>query len=255
MTRRDLPDSRRLGPAVRLPPRKVLRDEVLLVLALSLAASAAYALVDLLTRPVKGAAAPVFTAAPLVYQLLDIATSLVPVGLAVHFLHRSRESAATIGLDASRPGADTALGVLLAAAVGAVGLGMYAGAVQLGVNRFVIPTPPLGRWWTVPVLLLAAARSGLLEEVIDCGYLLHRLGQLGWGPGRAVAASALLRASYHLYQGLGGFVGNLALGVFFGAIWQRSRRTTPLVIAHFLIDTAAGLGYIALRGKVAWLPR
>jgi hypothetical protein len=29
----------------------------------------------------------------------------------------------------------------------------------------------------------------------------------------------------------------------------------PLVIAHFLIDAVAGLGYLVLRGKVSWLPR
>jgi membrane protease YdiL (CAAX protease family) len=90
--------------------------------------------------------------------------------------------------------------------------------------------------------------------VIVCGYLLRRLDQLGWSPGRALAASALLRASYHLSQGFGGFVGNLALGLFFGRIYQRRQRTTPLVVAHFLIDAGAGLGYLALRGRLSWLP-
>src|SRR6266487_3198147 len=108
---------------------------------------------------------------------------------------------------------------------------------------------------TVPVLLLGAARSGLLEEVIVCGYLLRRLDQLGWSKGRALWASALLRGAYHLYQGYGGFAGNVVLGLFFGRVYQRRGRTTPLVIAHFLIDAVAGLGYLALRGKVSWLPR
>jgi hypothetical protein len=43
-----------------LPPRRVLRDEVLLVLGLSLAASAVYALVDLLSAPLRGVIAPLF---------------------------------------------------------------------------------------------------------------------------------------------------------------------------------------------------
>ena len=237
-----------------LPPPRVLRDEVLLVLGLSLVASAAYALVDLLSAPIRGVAAPLYANAALVYQLLDIATSLVPVLLAFHFLGRSRESAASIGLDGRQPLADAAWGALLASAVGAVGLGLYIGAVELGVNRSVIPVPPLGHWWTVPVLLLGAARSGLLEEVIVCGYLLRRLDQLGWSAGRALGASALLRGAYHLYQGYGGFAGNLVLGLLFGRVYQRRDRTTPLVVAHFLIDSAAGLGYLALRGKVSWLP-
>ena len=241
------------GP--ELPPRPVLRNEVLLVLGLSLAASAAYALVDLLSAPLRGVAAPLYANVGLAYQLLDIATSLVPVLLALHFLGRSRESPSSIGLDGRRPLADAGWGVMLAAVVGVVGLGIYIAAVELGVNRSVVPVPPLGHWWTIPLLLLGAARSGLLEEVIVCGYLLRRLDQLGWSQGRALWASALLRGAYHLYQGYGGFAGNLVLGLFFGRVYQRRGRTTALVIAHFLIDAVAGLGYLALRGKVSWLPR
>jgi Type II CAAX prenyl endopeptidase Rce1-like len=244
----------RPAPPPAVPPRRVLRDEVLLVLGLSLAASALYALVSLLSAPLRGVEAPLFADVGLVYQLLNIATSLVPVLLALHLLGRSGESAASIGLDSSRPWADLRWGLGLAALVGGVGLGVYVLAVSLGVNRTVVPVPPTGHWWTVPVLLLAAARSGLLEEVIVCGYLLRRLDQLGWSPMRALGASALLRGAYHLYQGWGGFAGNLALGLLFGRIYQTRGRTTPLVVAHFLIDSLAGLGYLALRGRVWWLP-
>ena len=37
-------------------------------------------------------------------------------------------------------------------------------------------------------------------------------------------------------------------------LYQTRGRTTPLVLAHFLIDASAGLGYLALRGHVWWLP-
>jgi Type II CAAX prenyl endopeptidase Rce1-like len=247
-----LPADQAVLPA--LPGRWVLRDEVLLVLALSLAASALYAIVDILSAPIRGVEAPLFADVGLVYQLLNLATSIVPVLLVIHFLHRDGESAASIGLDATRPWSDLRWGLALAALVGAAGLGIYILAVGLGVNRTVVPIPPTGHWWTVPVLLLAALRSGLLEEVIVCGYLLRRLDQLGWSPARALWTSALLRGAYHLYQGFGGFFGNLALGLFFGRLYQLRGRTTPLVIAHLLIDAAAGLGYLALRGHVWWLP-
>ena len=49
--------------------------------------------------------------------------------------------------------------------VSAVGLGLYLGAIALNVNRFVVPVPPLGHWWTIPVLLLGALQNGALEEV------------------------------------------------------------------------------------------
>jgi membrane protease YdiL (CAAX protease family) len=63
----------------------------------------------------------------------------------------------------------------------------------------------------------------------------------------AISASALLRGTYHLYQGWGGFLGNLAMGALFGYVFVRARRTWPLVIAHFLLDVAAALGYVAFR--------
>jgi membrane protease YdiL (CAAX protease family) len=69
-----------------------------------------------------------------------------------------------------------------------------------------------------------------------------------------VATSALVRASYHLYQGIGGLLGNLAMGVLFGWLFLRWGRVMPLVVAHALIDIVAFLGYAALAGRVDWLP-
>src|SRR5207249_8255624 len=140
-----------------------------------------------------------------------------------------------------------AWGTLGALGVAAVGLGIYLGAIALNVNRFVVPIPPLGHWWTVPVLALGALQNGLLEEVVAVGYLIHRLEQVRWPSAAAIGASALLRGTYHLYQGWGGFTGNLALGLFFGLFFTRTRRTWPLVVAHFLLDVGAGTGYILFR--------
>ena len=77
------------------------------------------------------------------------------------------------------------------------------------------------------------------------GYLITRLQQIGLVAPAAVVTSAVLRGSYHLYQGWGGFTANLALGLFFGTLFVRWRRTWPLVIAHFLVDLTAGVAYIA----------
>src|SRR4029450_1397354 len=102
--------------------------------------------------------------------------------------------------------------------VGAAGIGLYLAAVALGVNRFVVPVPPLGHWWTVPVLLLNAAEAALLEEGGGGAYLITRLRQLGLTEVAAIGASALLRGSYHLYQGWGGVLGNGARGVLVGVV-------------------------------------
>jgi membrane protease YdiL (CAAX protease family) len=58
-----------------------------------------------------------------------------------------------------------------------------------------------------------------------------------------VISAALLRGSYHLYQGFGGFVGNIAMGIIFGAIYLRTKRLLPLITAHVVIDTVAFVGY------------
>ena len=79
------------------------------------------------------------------------------------------------------------------------------------------------------MLIASAVQNAVLEEVIVVGYLLRRLGQLGWTPTAALAASAVLRGSYHLYQGLGGFVGNMAMGVVFVLLYRRWGRVGPLV--------------------------
>ena len=104
------------------------------------------------------------------------------------------------------------------------------------------------------MLLLSALQNGLLEEVLVTGYLLTRLQKLGVRSWQAVAISATLRGSYHLYQGLGGFLGNAAMGVIFAVLFLRWKRANPMIIAHTLIDAVAFVGYAVLAGHVSWLP-
>jgi membrane protease YdiL (CAAX protease family) len=138
--------------------------------------------------------------------------------------------------------------------VGGGGLGFYLLAHASGANLTVVAENLPHVWWRFPVLVLSAAQNGLLEEVLVAGYLLHRLRQLGWTDGRALTLSAVLRGSYHLYQGLGGFAGNVVMGFIFGWLYLRWRRTAPLFIAHTLMDTVAFVGYALLVGDVSWLP-
>ena len=238
---------RRPPPRSKAVSQATLVEECVLVLSLSLLASAVYAIISLTSAPLKGATVFVVPQVGLATQLANFAFGLAPVWLVVFLLRRSGEGMGQIGLASGRPGQDLASGVVLFVIVGAAGIGIYLVSVALGVNRFVVPVPPLGHWWTIPVLLLNAAQAALLEEVIVVGYLITRLQQLRVSEPAAVVASALLRGAYHLYQGWGGFAGNLALGLFFGLFFTRTRRTWPLVVAHFLLDVGAGVGYILFR--------
>jgi len=231
------------------------RTELLLVLGLSLGQSAIYSLVSLLaklTRPgplsdqtsalnVSRSPRPYFD---LTYQLLDIFFALVVVGLAYHLITRDPgRPRLVLGLDLRRPWFDLGGGAALAAVIGLPGLALYFGARALGLNTEVSASGLPHLWWAAPVLILSAVQNAVLEEVIVVGYLITRLRQLRWSIPAVIAASALLRGSYHLYQGFGGFVGNAVMGVVFAVVYLRWRRLGPLIVAHTLLDVVSFVGY------------
>ncbi|HLV04092.1 CPBP family intramembrane glutamic endopeptidase [uncultured Georgenia sp.] len=242
--------------------RRRLRTELWIVLGLSLGQSAVYAVVNLLARltaetPLRDQAAalnPSRSPRPyldLTYQLLSVGFALVPVALALFLLSEPGRRATTrIGLTLTRPGRDLAVGVGLAALIGIPGLALYVAGRALGVTVDVQAATLDQHWWAVPVLVLAALKNALVEEVIAAGYLVERVEQLGWRPAAVVAASALLRGAYHLYQGIGPGLANVAMGVVFAEYYRRRRRTMPLVVAHTLIDVVAFVGYALLPAGV-----
>jgi membrane protease YdiL (CAAX protease family) len=246
--------------------RRLLIWEVVAVFAVSLGMSGVRALVrfiGILTAPqainaqtstVLGSYAPDRPWLDLSLQLVAIAAGLAPVFLVGYLMARGGESLRTLGFDGRRFGRNVLAGLGLAAVIGGCGLVLYLTAVATGINTNVAASTLPDVWWAVPISVLAAAENGILEEVLVAGYLLHRLSQLGfrWLP--ALTISALLRGSYHLYQGLGGFIGNVAMGFVFGWVYQKWGRTMPLVVAHTAIDVVAFVGYAYLVGKVSWLP-
>jgi membrane protease YdiL (CAAX protease family) len=258
-----------LAPQAGLaPPAAWLqRWEIVAVFAVSLGASGLYALVSLIgsltakqslshqTATLNGSLAPGRPLLDLVSQLLNITLSLAPVLLVFYLLARAGERPSSIGVDAKEPGRDLARGAVLAALIGGSGLVLYLIAFHIGVELNVVAESLPDIWWRFPVLILSAAQNAAVEEVIVVGYLLSRLDKLGVRPSRAIALSAVIRGSYHLYQGVGGFVGNAVMGLIFGYLYRRWGRVMPLFIAHFLIDAVTFVGYALLAGHVSWLPK
>lgn len=237
------------------PSSARIKAEILLVLGLSLGASAIYSIVSITNRMTLGvplsqqsatingsrSERPTFD---LIYQVLDIVFALVPVALVVFFLWRAaRPHLGRLGIDFTRPGRDALTGLGLALTIGIPGIVVYFVGRAVGLTVDVTPSPLDQYWWTVPVLVLSALRAGLTEEVIVIGYLFARLRDLGWGTWRIIVVTSLLRGTYHLYQGIGAFIGNVAMGVLFGWLYSRYGRVLPLVIAHVVIDTAIFVGY------------
>ena len=229
--------------------------ELWIVLGLSLGQSALYSVVSIVGRLTAGTPLAQQSTAlnvsrserpylDLTYQLLGIGFALVPVALALYLLSADGRSAVRrMGLDGTRPARDLTVGVGLAALIGLPGLALYAAGRALGITVEVQASALNAAWWTVPVLVLAALQNALLEEVVAVGYLMERLAGLRWSPVAIVAASALLRGSYHLYQGIGPFVGNVVMGVVFAEYYRRRRRVMPLVVAHTVLDVVAFVGY------------
>ncbi|MBS1697101.1 MAG: CPBP family intramembrane metalloprotease [Actinobacteria bacterium] len=237
------------------PPRARIGWEIAIVLALGLGQSAVYAVVQLLDRLTLSTPLADQTATlnpsqssrevfDLVYQLLGIGFSVAPVLLVCFLLWRpARPHLGAVGLDGRRIGRDTGWGVLLVLAIGIPGLALYVGGRLTGLFVAVDPGAQSAYWWTIPVLLLSAARAAVQEEFVVLGYLFARLRQLGWGPWTIVLATSVLRAGYHLYQGPGAFIGNLGMGLLFGFLFLRTGRLLPFLVAHFLIDATVFVGY------------
>ena len=254
-----------------------VRFEILLVLALSLGRAGVYSvlrLANMLAEPtaladqvaqINVSRSP-YPTMDLIYQLLAIIFSLMPVVLAWYLLQQragAMSANAALGFDwfearargSGRPrgrvGRDCGWGAALALAVGVPGLAFYLVGRLFGITAAVEASSLNQYWWTIPVLLLAAAQNGLLEEYLVVGYLYERSKDIGWSASgvidwRFLVASAVLRGSYHLYQGIGPFFGNVAMGLLF-AWWFVSRfgkhRVMPLIVAHTLLDIVAFVGY------------
>lgn len=236
----------------RAPNR--LGAEVWIVLGLSLGQSAAYAVVALVSALTQGPLRDATAALnanrsdrewlDLTLQLLSIGFALVPVALALYLLAAEGHPLRRLGIDGERRTRDVMTGAGLALVIGLPGIGLYAAGRALGMTAHVVPAPEHTYWWSIPVLLLAAVENAIVEETIAVGYLLSRLRDLQWDPWAAIAASAVLRGGYHLYQGFGQALGNVTMGLVFGWWFQRTRRLLPLVIAHTLLDVVAFLGYL-----------
>ncbi len=251
-------------PVATLPGADRVRPgiELLLVLGVSLGQSAVYSVLSIVekvtrnvplnqqTTSMNNSVVPDRPWLDLAYQLAGIVFPLVPALLALYLLQRTADRRA-IGFDLRRPRFDVGWGFAAAAGIGIPGLALYFGARALGINTNVSPANLAENWWTVPVLIAAAAMNAVLEEVVMIGFWFVRARQLDWPMWVVVLSSAVVRGSYHLYQGFGGFIGNLVMGLVFGLLYLRLRRVGPLVVAHFILDFFAFVGYALV---VPYLP-
>jgi len=252
------------GPADDLtdPQRRAVRIEIFVVLAVTFGLSAYTALLHLIEAVILGLAGQIIALNPRrsPIDLIDLGLNLAVVFqllawgiLGLYLLWRSGFGPDDIGLGRPRLRADVLGGLGLAVLIGLPGLALYQLARVLGINASVEPAELYVSWWRIPVLVAVSFANGWAEEVIVVGFLLTRLRQLRVNPVVALIVSSLLRGAYHLYQGFGAGLGNIAMGMVFGYAWMRTGRLWPLIIAHGVIDTVAFVGYALLADQLGWL--
>lgn len=243
--------------------RRTTHHELLIVFAITLGLQGIFSLISLLDsllspKPLNQQTVAINAPAAKAH-LLDFFAQLTGVvqllawgALGLYLLRLNGIRLAAIGLDRTSPHLDLATGIGLTALIGIPGLAFYFFTRQIGINLTVAPSVLADTWWRTPVLLLKAAGNAWAEETLVVGYLLTRLRQLRWRENASLLTAAVLRGSYHLYQGFGGFLGNMAMGLVFGRVWQRTNRLWPLIIAHTLLDGISFVGYALLHGRT-WL--
>ena len=180
-----------------------------------------------------------------VFQILRLVAALAPVAL-VFFLLGSA-AIRHFGLFWSGEGArswgfDLRWAAILTASIGLPGLAVYAVGRAIGQTVEIDTSGLPSGWWSIILLVLAAVAAGVLEETVGVAYVVTRLRQLGYSTVVILIFCAMLRASYHLYQGWPMALGNAAMGVLFTLFFLRTGRVMPLVAAHITLDLFSFVG-------------
>ena len=137
----------------------------------------------------------------------------------------------TVRLSPSKKGSFFALGLFLSA---------YACYVVLFNIVYLLAGPEnfQNGQYTItmafPTVVAVALINPLFEEVFVVAYLFDRLEK--FDVVSVVFISALIRVSYHLYQGWTGIISILPLGLIFAVAYWKTKNLWPLVLAHALMD-------------------
>ncbi len=174
----------------------------------------------------------------LILGILDYLPVAAIVPLALFLLARTGQPPSVLGLGVPSLRGDLLPGLgIAAAAFGSEFIILIPLAPLLAGHRSLINTVPVGHVPAYYVVwgLAVSATTAITEEVLVNGYLITRLGQLGWTPRAALVLSLALRTSYHVYYGLG-FLLTIPFGYLVTRSFQKHRRLTRPITAHFLFD-------------------
>jgi membrane protease YdiL (CAAX protease family) len=174
----------------------------------------------------------------LILGIFDYVAVAAVVPLALFLLDRTGQSPAVMGLGVPRlkrdiwPGLGLAAGAFATEVVILIPFASFMKhhsslATSVGVGN--VP-----KYYVIGGLAMSAI-TAIAEEVLVNGYLITRLGQLGWTPRKSLILSLILRTSYHVYYGLG-FLLTIPFGFFVTRSFQKHHKLNRPIMAHFLYD-------------------
>lgn len=178
------------------------------------------------------------------HDTLAVAFSLPMIALLVFVHHRRREPWKRIGI--ARPAiiGDLALGTIAFFVVYAFSL-VFGNVSEILLEMSQIPeSHPIHEtelWKLYPrptsapeyVFSLFSILIGAIEEeLLFRGILIDRLRRIFRSNVKAVILGAVIFGSVHLYHGLVGAAGSLAMGLVLGTVFALSGRIWPCVAAH-----------------------
>jgi len=175
-----------------------------------------------------------------VLGLLSYAPTVAVVPLALFLLARTGQRPADLGL--TRAGwSDVGAGIGLAAAALGCEFVLAILLAPIEHSKLANTAGPLH----VPAYYIVFGISqslltSIAEETAVNAYLITRLDQLGWSPTAAFWLSLALRTSYHVYYGIG-LVFTLPFGYLVTRSFQKHRKLSRPILAHFLYDTTVFL--------------
>ncbi len=202
------------------------------------------AAVDLFAAHTGGAAITRFPgivsnpAANLILGVLTYLQVAAVVPIALLLLSRTGQDPAALGLGRPMWRRDVWPGLGIAASgYGVTLLATIVLIILFGRHSKLFNQVPIGHVPAYYVIygIAVSAITAIAEETLVSGYLLTRLEQLGWNPRWALLLSLTLRTSYHVYYGLG-FLLTIPLGYYATRSFQKHRRLTRPIVAHFLYD-------------------
>jgi membrane protease YdiL (CAAX protease family) len=174
----------------------------------------------------------------LVLGILDYLPVGAIVPLALFLLARTGQPPSVLGLGVPSLRGDLLPGLAIAAAAfGSELVLLIPLSPLLAHHSSLINTVKTGHvpaYYVVWGVALSAI-TAVTEEVLVNGYLITRLGQLGWTPRSALVLSLALRTSYHVYYGLG-FLLTVPFGYLVTRSFQKHRKLSRPIAAHFLFD-------------------